>query len=62
MNLTAREEWIVVSSSDLEENSSYNELLLLNDFREDNQDVESVQLILPTLFTQTVWFQESSLF
>lgn len=62
MNLTAREEWIVVSSSDLEENSSYNVLLLLNDFREDNQDVESVKLILLTLLTQTVWFQESSLF
>lgn len=53
---------IVVSSSDLEENSSYNELLLLNDFREENQDVESVKLILLTLLTQTVWFQESSLF
>lgn len=48
MNLTAREEWIVVSSSDLEEDSSYNELLLLNDFKEDNQDVESIKLILPT--------------
>lgn len=49
-----------MSYSDLEENSSYNELL--NDFREVNQSVESIKLIILTLLTQTVWFQESSLF
>lgn len=51
-----------MSSSDLDENSSYDELLLLNGFREDNQDVESIKLILLTLLTQTVWLQENSLF